>query len=150
MNNKIIYKKTSDYDTISSTDNSQMDLDDSIISLDIKKYNSNTDSDTDTSSDTSINSNSQQIHTNNINLMQNINRELFSDLNDNNDNNNKNIKNFNLTGESISNNNISNIKNYPSQNTLFDKLISNGINSWIFICIIIVIISFIIIILNKK
>jgi len=63
IQNKIIYKKTADYDNISSTTNSinsQLDLDDSIISTDNNSYIYNDDT----------------IYTNNNNLMYNINKEL--------------------------------------------------------------------------
>jgi hypothetical protein len=73
MNNNIIYKKTSDYDSNSdlstkSTTNSEINLDDSVISV-------NSDSDLDTNRNKN-----NQIYKNNIDLRNNINKELKNDL----------------------------------------------------------------------
>ena len=68
MNNNIIYKKTSDYDSNSdlstnATNNSEINLDDSVISI---------------NSDTDINN---QIYKNNIDLRNNIDKDLKNNIN---------------------------------------------------------------------
>lgn len=165
IQNKIIYKKTADYDNISSTTNSvnsQLDLDESIISIDNNLYNYNDDS----------------IYTNNNNLMYNINKELTKDLKLNQDNDEDEDKNYedkddedkddeykNEDNEINKIENFSNIKldqvinmeniNYnidrEEQNSFLYRLTKNDINTWIFMGMIII--SFLIIIMmmiNKK
>ena len=164
IQNKIIYKKTEEYDNMSTStnsDNSQINLDDSILSIDKQDYTH------------TPNLNHKQIYSNNVNLMQNINKELINEINeetinnnngiiDNNDkvnndkiddnmkvvNNNENnyIENFNSSIETKSIN-TSNI----SQETFFYRLITNDINSWIFMGMIIISFTIIImIIINNK
>ena len=164
IQNKIIYKKTEEYDNMSTStnsDNSQINLDDSILSIDKQDYTQ------------TPNLNHKQIYSNNVNLMQNINKELINEINeetinnnngiiDNNDkvnndkiddnmkvvNNNENnyIENFNSSIETKSIN-TSNI----SQETFFYRLITNDINSWIFMGMIIISFTIIImIIINNK
>jgi hypothetical protein len=163
IQNKIIYKKTADYDNISSTTNSvnsQIDLDDSIISIDNNLYNNNDDS----------------IYTNNNNLMYNINKELTKDLKLNQDNNeDKNDEDKDNEDkddedkddedkddednemnkiEDFSNirlNQVINMENVnynidrEEQNSFLYKLTTNDINTWIFMGMIII--SFLIIIM---
>lgn len=156
MNNiqtKIVYKKIENYDNMTSNlDDSQINLDDTIIS--INKQDPNLTS----------NSTSEQIYSNNINLIKNINKELFNELNNamnNNDTLNDTISN--TINDTNSNNaiNDANIENFisdleiknnnSSQNTFFDKLITNDINSWIFLGIIMISFTIIIMIMfNKK
>ena len=95
MNSKIVYKKTSEYDKDSSTYNSdisQIDLDDSVISVDIK---------------TDLDTNNYQIHKNNLNLRNDINRELIKDFK-NNINSTKPIINYNYENENKDNNYVKN------------------------------------------
>ena len=140
IQNKIIYKKTSDYDNISSTTNSvnsQIDLDDSIISIDNNLYNNNDDS----------------IYTNNNNLMYNINKELTKDLKlnqdkddedkdeDNNGDNGMNkIEDFsNIRLEQVINmENVNYNIDREEQNSFLYKLTTNDINTWIFMGMIII------------
>jgi len=141
MDSKIVYKKTSDYDNDSFTsDNSQINLDDSVISIDVKN---NYDSDFE--------------HRNNIELKNVINKELTNQIintpnvnNDNNDNNiketsNENFENFekeylikfinfiknnNFNKEDIKNTNSFKqiIKLFIAQNNLTEKEINIFIN----------------------
>jgi hypothetical protein len=171
IQNKIIYKKTEDYDNMSSSttsDNSQINLDDSIISIDKQDYIQTS------------NLNYKQIYLNNVDLMQNINKELINEINkettkndkiniNNNDkidinNNDKIDDNDEIDKEvvnDIENDYIENFNSFIekkstntlniSQETIFDRLITNDINSWIFMGMIIISFTIIImIIINKK
>lgn len=146
IQNKIIYKKTADYDNISSTTNSvdsQIDLDESIISINNNFNNDDT------------------IYTNNNNLMYNINKELTKDLKLNQDNNeDKDDDNEMNKIEDFSNIRLDQVINMENvnynidreeQNSFLNKLTTNDINTWIFMGMIII--SFLIIIMiiiNKK
>lgn len=158
---KIIYKKTSDYDNITSSTNSnisQTNLDDSVIS--INDINVPT-----------ISSNTKAVYEDNIKMINNINYELTNNLKTNKNfilkknednkivqynehpinNDDEHTKNNNENLDSNLNDNINtsssletfNNQNYNEeeqikQNTLFDKLSNNDINSWIFLGMIII------------
>jgi len=143
---KIVYKKTSDYENNSTTttyDNSQINLDESVISIDNKNNDKN------------------ENWENNLNLINDINKEVNLNINKNsNDNINKNINKNSNSNDDINKNSNDNISNYQqlenffsdtdqeNKNILFfDKLANNDINTWLFIGMIVIGILIIIMIL---
>ena len=118
----IVYKKTSDYDNDSSTYNSQVDLDESVITID-DNYNIN-----------NYKSNNQnfKIHENNINLRDNINKELIKNININipDYNNDDNIHEYNNDCDKDKINNSIDIENkYINDFIHYIKINNYGIES---------------------
>ena len=113
INKSIVYKKTSDYENDSTISNSSVDLDESVISIDNmtdSNYNLN-----------NLNKctikNNKEIHKNNINLINDINKELINDLNPAkfNHDTNKNTEN------------VENMKNIENTENIDDKCIDDFI-----------------------
>lgn len=158
INNKIIYKKTLDYDndTLSTySNNSKINLDDSIISI---ASNKNSSSD--------YNFNMQKINEDNLNLIKNIIEEINIDLKKkSNDINKENLNDYNNLENFDNINNINNIEHFEISNkninvdtlksesnyTIIERLANNDINSWLFLGMIIIsIVIIIMIILNNN
>jgi len=131
-NLNIVYKKTSDYDNDLSTyssNNSQVDLDESVLTIDDNNLNIN---------NYKLNKQNSRVYENNINLRDNINKEIVKNLNNNNKKDkptkfSHNQKNIRVIENYINDNNDTNDSNNKTDNTINNSFDSENkyINNFI-------------------
>jgi hypothetical protein len=146
---KIVYKKTSDYENNLSTtscDSSQINLDESIISVNNKTNNKNENWENNLGLINDINK--EVLDNINKEVSNDINKEVSDDINENFNNNAQtdfnNISDTDLNFETSNNQKLENffsdsdVERENNNLSFFDKLVNNDINAWLFIGMIVI------------